>query len=336
MSTIKDIAQYTGLSVATISKYINGGNVLENNRILIAEAIDALDYKVNLAARILKTRRTMTVGILLPSLTTPFFSNICALIESHLKKDGYSIVLCSYYDDPDEEMEKIRFLIHQAVDGIILVPQYIHNSDINAISEIRDRKIPLVLMDRHIPGYECDCVLVDNSNALYNAVEQFIINWHRRIGIITGPPEISTALERRLGYERAHNDYSIPLDPDLVRVGDYSISSGYSAMSELLNMENPPTAVIGTNHEMTMGAITLAYERKMRIPDDISFIGFDEIQLTKIINPPITIVMQPTAEIAKHTAETLLRRMQGDDTMFPRIMRLKTELLIHESIKRLE
>lgn len=336
MSTIKDIAQYTGLSIATISKYINGGNVLENNRALIAEAIDALDYKVNLAARALKTRRTMIVGILLPSLTVPFFSTICASIESHLKKEGYSIVLCSYYNDPKEEIDKIRFLIHQNVDAILLVPQYIGENDITAIKEIRERKVPLVLMDRYIPGYECDRVLVDNSSATYNAVEQFIINGHRRIGIIIGPPDISTAYERRLGYERVHADYSIPLDPDLVRIGDYSISSGYSAMNELLDMQDPPTAVIGTNHEMTMGAITFAYERKMHIPDDISFIGYDEIQLTKIINPPITIVMQPLAEIAKSTAEILLRRIQGDDTLYPQVLRFKTNLLLHESIRRLE
>ncbi len=335
MSTIKDIAQYTGLSIATISKYINGGNVLESNRALIAAAIDALDYKVNLAARVLKTRRTMIVGILIPSLNVPFFSTICASIEEQLKKEGYSIILCSYYEDAGEELEKLRFLLNQSVDGILLVPQHISGEDINAFSELRERKTPLVLMDRSIPGFEGDRVLADNSTATYGAVEQFIINGHKRIGIIIGPPELSTAYERRVGYERVHHDYAIPVDPALIRVGDYSIGSGYSAMSDLLNMDNPPTAVIGTNHEMTMGAITYAYERKMRIPDDISFIGYDEIQLTKIINPPITIVMQPIQEIAELCAKILLKRMQGDDTSFPLVYRLKTNLLMHESIKRI-
>lgn len=336
MSTIKDIAKYTGLSIATISKYINGGNVLESNRALISEAINALDYRVNLAARTLKTRRTTIVGVLLPSLTVPFFSHICSMIEGYLKKEGYSIILCSYYDDPVEEIEKIKFLIHQNVDGIILAPQYLTESDINAIKELREREIPMVLMDRYIPGYECDRVLTDNSNATYNAVEQFIINGHRRIGIIIGPPDISTAYERRLGYERVHCDYSIPVDPALIRIGDYSIGSGYGAMTELLDMENPPTAVIGTNHEMTMGAVACTYERKMHIPNDISFIGYDEIQLTQIINPPLTIVMQPTQDIAKHTAEILLKRMQGDDSSFPQVHRFKTTLLLHESIRSLE
>jgi len=335
MSTIKDIAKCTGLSIATVSKYINGGNVLERNSVLIAEAIEALDYRVNIAARVLKTQRTMIVGVLLPMLTTPFFSNICALIETHLKKEGYSLIVCGYYDDPKEEMEKLRFLINQNVDGILLVPQSISSDEINNIKELHEHKIPFVLMDRYIPEYECDRVLVDNSSATYGAVEQFIINGHRRIGIIIGPPEISTAYERRLGYERVHQDFSIPIDPLLIRIGDYSISSGYSAMSELLDMDAPPTAVIGTNHEMTVGAITLAYERKMHIPDDLSFIGYDEIQLTKIMKPPITVVMQPITDIARHTAEILLKRMHGDNTSFPQVLRLKSELLLHESIKKL-
>ena len=336
MPTMKDIAQYTGLSIATISKYINGGNVLDHNRKLIADAIVALDYQVNLAARALKTRRTMIVGVLLPILITPFFSNICAIVENYLKAEGYSILFCGSYSSPQEEIEKIRFLIHQNVDGILFVPQFADANSINEVKELRERKIPLVLMDRYIADYECDRVLVDNSNATYSAVEQLIINGHKRIGIILGPSDISTAYERRLGYERVHNDYSLPIDPSLIRVGDYSIGSGYRAMNELLDMDSPPTSVIGTNHEMTMGAITFAYERKMRIPDDISFIGYDEIQLTKIMNPPITIVTQPISEIAKYTAEIILKRMRGDYTSFPQVLRLKTELLLHESIKKLD
>lgn len=335
MSTIKDVAQYTGLSIATISKYINGGNVLESNRTLIAEAIDALDYKVNQAARSLKTRRTMTVGTLLPSLNVPFFSGICSMIEEHLKKEGYSIIMCSYYEDPAEELEKLRFLIDQNVDGILLVPQYISAEDIGSIRELREYKTPLVLIDRLIPGFDCDRVLADNSGATYNAVEQFIINGHKRIGFIIGPTEVSTAYERRLGYERVLADYSIPLDPELIRVGDYSIGSGYNAMMELMDMPSPPTAVMGTNHEMTMGAITVALERNMRIPDDVSFIGYDEIQLTKFLNPPVSIVIQPMADIARFSAEILLQRMQGDYTSFPQVLRLKTKFLAHDSIGKL-
>lgn len=334
MSTLKDISQYTGLSIATISKYINGGNVLLENQKLISEAIDLLDYRVNQAARVLKTDRTMIVGVLLPMPITPFFSGICAIMENYLKKEGYSVILCSCAD-PEEEIEKILFFIDQNVDGIVLVPQFISANDINRVKEFRERKTPFVVMDRYIPEYECDRILVDNSNATYNAVEQFITSGHKRIGIILGPSNVSTAYERRLGYERVHDDYYLPIDPVLIRIGDYSISSGYNEMKKLFDMETPPTAVIGTNCEMAIGAITLVFERKMRIPEDISFIGYDEIQFTKIMNSPITTVIQPVPEIAKHTAEILLKRMCGDYTSFPQVIRLKSNLLLHESIKKL-
>ena len=335
MSTIKDVAQYTGLSIATISKYLNGGNVLEENRARIANAIEHLDYRVNLTARSLKTRRTMTVGTLLPSLNVPFFSTICEDIERNLRPYGYSLTLCSYYDDPAEELAKLHQLLKLNTDSILLVPQYITKADICAIRELRERETPLVLMDRYIPDFECDRVLVDNISATYTAIEQLITSGHRRIGLIIGPVDVTTAHERLLGYERVLHDYAIPVDPQLVCTGDYSMGAGHKAMNRLFDMENPPTAVMSTNHEMTMGAITAAYERKKRIPDDISFIGYDEIQLTKVLNPPVSIVLQPVKEIAKRAAELLLLRMRGDYTSFPQIQRLKAELIPRQSVKQL-
>lgn len=238
--------------------------------------------------------------------------------------------ICSYYDDKDEELSKLHFLTGQNVDGIIMVPHYLTAQDAESIPAISERRIPIVLMDRSIDGF--DRVLTDNSSAVHNAVEQLIMYGHRRIGIIIGPQDITTANERKVGYERAHADYSIPVDDELIRVGDYSIGSGYSQMNYLLNMDQPPTAVMGTNHEMTVGAITAAYERKLKIPDDISFIGYDEVQLTKIYNPPITIVLQPMEEIARSTAGLLLRRIRGDYEAYPQIFRLKAELLLHDSV----
>ena len=330
MSTIKDVAQLAGLSIATISKYINGGNVLDDNRRLIADAIEKLDYKVNHAARTLKTNKTMTIGVLLPSINTPFFATICANIEQQLQLEGFSMFICSYYDDPEEELNKVRFFIDKNVDGILFVPHSVTADDLMSIAEIQERKTPIVLMDRSIDGF--DRVLTDNSSAVHTAVEKLIISGHRRIGIIIGPDDITTANERKIGYERVHADYSIPIDRELIRVGDYSIGSGYEQMNALLSMEDPPTAVMGTNHEMTVGAITAAYERKLIIPDDISFIGYDEIQLTRIFNPPITTVLQPMEKIALNAAELILMRIRGDYSSYPQVIRLKTEMLEHESI----
>jgi len=327
MATIKDVAQYTGLSIATISKYLNGGNVLEDNRKRIGEAIEILDYKVNHAARSLKTNKTMTVGILLPSLSTPFFSLICADIEPLLKNHGYSMIVCSYHDDPAEEIRKLQFLQALNIDGIIVVPSSITADELIAL------KTPVVLMDRSIPGL--DSVVTDNITAVHDAVEELIIHGHRRIGMIVGPLTVTTAFERKLGYERAFTDYNLPVDESLIRVGGYDIASGYQEMTELLNMDCPPTAVMASSHDITVGAIMAAYERKLKIPDDISFVGYDEEQITKVFNPPVTTVLQPLQEIAQNVTELLVRRMSGDYSGHPQLIRLKTTLLRHQSIGKI-
>lgn len=332
MSTIKDVAKFTGLSISTISKYINGGNVLDENKALIDNAILTLDFKVNQAARSLKTSKTMTVGALLPTLSVSFFSGILSNIEEYLQREGYSMIICNYNNDEELEMRKLKFLIEKQVDGIILVPERLDATAVNAISEIRERKTPLVLMDRSIQGLEYDRVLVDNSGISYAAVEHLIVNGHRRIGLMMGPQDISTAYERMLGYQRVLADYSIPIDHSLMQLGDYSFESGYRMFSDLMDLQVPPTAIFATNSDMTLGAITAAYERKLKIPQDVSFIGYDEIQLTRVINPPITIVVQPMELIAKNTASILLQRMHEDYSSFPTVSRLKGDLLLYESV----
>ncbi len=335
MSNIKDVARLTGLSISTISKYINGGNVLEENRALIDHAIHTLDFKVNQAARSLKTSKTMTVGALLPSLSVSFFSSLFSLIEDHLRKQGYSLIVCSYNNDPEQELNKIKFLVSKQVDGIIFVPERVNVEKVNAIKEIYTHKVPLVLLDRFMTGLDYDRILVDNSGVSYAAVEHLLVNRHRRVGIMMGPNDISTGYERTLGYQRVLADYSIPLDPSLMLLGDYSYESGYRLFCEFMDMSDPPTAIFVTNYDMTIGAVTAAFERKLKIPQDISFIGFDEIRLTKMFNPPLSIVIQPIELIAEQTANTLVQRMREDYASFPLMMRLKAELLLNESVATL-
>lgn len=332
-TTIKDIAKYTGLSISTISKYLNGGNVLERNKKLIEEAIQTLDFKVNEMARGLRTNRTMTVGVLIPSLENIFFTSIVSNIESMLLKEGYSTIVCDYKEDPRLEEKKLQFLLDKMVDGIVLMP--VPGND-NLVKEIIARGTPLVLIDRLVNDVDCDVVLVDNLNASYNAVEQLIIRGHRRIGIIVGPQNIYTAQERLKGYIRVFEDYKLKVDPNLIKYGDYQIESGYHLLQELMKIEPPPTAVYVTNYEMTIGSIIAINENNIRIPDDISFIGFDNQDLTRIVKPALSIVVQPVQQIGETAAKILLKRMRKDQKGFPLVTRLKTELLLRDSIKKVE
>lgn len=331
-ATIKDVAKYAGVSIATVSKYINGGRVREKNRQRIEEAIKALDFKVNELARGLKTNRTMTVGVLIPSLENIFFTSIISYMENILLQNRYSTIVCDYRNDVELEKIRFEFLIDKMVDGIIIVP---HGEDIVYINKAFEKNIPVVLIDRMIKGIECDVVLADNLNASYDAVEQLIVRGHRRIGIICGPKNIYTTQERLKGYIRVHEDYSLEIDNRLIKFGNYDVESGYNLLLELLEETPPPSAVFVTNYEMTLGAVMAVNEKNIRIPQDLSLIGFDNIQLAKIVKPSLSIITQPIQQIGETAASILLKRMKGNYNNFPSVYRLKTELLLRESIRRL-
>ncbi|MFW6016658.1 MAG: LacI family DNA-binding transcriptional regulator [bacterium] len=328
-TTMNDVAKEAGVSVATVSKYINGGNVLDRNEKAIQAAIDLLDYEINQIARGLKTNSTKTVGVLIPSFKNIFFTTIISDIEEKLRQEGYSIIVCDYREDSDLEKEKLKFLLNKRVDGIIMVPT---SNDIDHIKNIYEKKIPIVLIDRMIDGLECDVVAVDNINASYNSVEELIKNGHQRIGIICGPKDIYTTNDRLKGYYRVMEDYNIDIKKEMIQFSDYKIEGGYDSFNKLMNLNNPPTAIFVTNYEMTLGSVIAINENNINIPTDLSIIGFDNIQLAKIVNPSLSIVVQPMNEIGDKVAEIILKRLKGDCSDFPEIYRLKTELLIKESV----
>jgi len=328
-ATMKDVAEYAGLSIATVSKYINGIKVREENKKRIDEAIKALDFRVNEIARGLKTKKTATVGVLIPSLENIFATSIVSKVESILLQYGYSTIVCDYRHNKELENRKFDFLRNKQVDGIILVPYGISESK---IIEALKEGVPVILIDRSIRGVDCDVVLTDNLNAAYNALELLITKGHRRIGIICGPQDIYTAQERLKGYIRIHEDYELEIDEALIKYGDYEIQSGIALMNEFLDQQNPPSAVFVTNYEMTLGAIMALNSRSIAVPDEISIIGFDNIQLANVVKPKLSIVVQPMQQIGEFAANLLIKRMKGDNSGFPAMMRLKTEILEGDSV----
>lgn len=332
MATIKDVARLAGVSIATVSKYLNGGNVLDKNKRNIDKAIEELNYRINVMARGLKTNKSMTVGILIPSLTNLFFTTIVSSVENTLSEKGYSTIICDYREESQLEQEKLNFLASKNVDGIIMVPSSLENNEL-----IRDvmKTIPVVMLDRKVADIECDVVLTDNINGSYDAVEQLIARGHKRIGIICGPKKHYTAIERLRGYERVHDDYGINMDQSLIRYGDYQIESGHQEILNLLKLPVPPTAVFVTNYEMTLGAIMGINKVDIKMPEDLSLIGYDNLQLAKIIKPSLSIVTQPTNEIGKTAAKVLLLRMKQESNTNPGIYRLKSNVIINESVKQL-
>ncbi len=326
MSTIKDVARVTGLSLATISKYINGGNVREANRVCIEQAIEKLGYRVNRNARSLKTNRTMTIGVVMPTLCIPFFGDVLSALDARLREAGYTTFACSYDFDKALEIEKLHTLSNNNVDGIVLIAEDISAEEIENITRSGERNTPVILVDRTIPNFVCDSVVIDNLNATYAAVEHMITRGHHRIGIIVAPQNISTAFERLTGYRRALMDYGISVDEALVLQGNNDFESGQRLFDVFMDMEDPPTALCVTNYDMTVGAITAAHERGIVLGRDMGFFGFDALDVSRIVSPQLPVVEQPTELMGRRAGELMLKRLSGDQENFPEVLRLKSTL----------
>ncbi|MDK2902238.1 MAG: LacI family transcriptional regulator [Clostridiales bacterium] len=331
-ATIKDVAALAQVSVGTVSRYLNGYEVSEINKRKIDEAIRRLDFKLNPVARSLKTSKSMTVAVVVPALANVFSMSIIEGIERHLDQYGYSVIVCDSQSDVQKEKAKLQFVKDKYVDGVVIMPT---GSDGTHITEVLGDEIPSVLMDRLVENAKLDAVLVDNVNAVYQAVERLITLGHRRIGMITGPKHIYTARERQEGYRRVFVDYNLPMDENLIRYGDYTEDTGYKLINELMRLDYPPTAVFVANYEMTIGAIMAVNELGIQIPDQLSLIGFDQLELSKIVRPSLSVVVQPMAEIGQKAAEMLYQRMRGNRDNFPQVIRLKANFIDGQSIKRI-
>jgi LacI family transcriptional regulator len=332
MPTIKDVARVSGLSVGTVSRYLNGSKLKKENMEKIEKAIRDLGYKVNPMARALKTNQTYTIGALVPSMTDVFSNQVIEGIDSTLARMDYSLIISSSRNSVDIEKKKLEFLKEKRVDGIILMPV---SNEGSHVAEIIKEGMPLVLIDRLLEGVDCDAVVSDNINGAYRAVEYLINKGHRRIGIISGPSNIFTARERFNGYVRALNDYKIPLDESLIVYGKYEKGGGLEGIKKLLSMEDGPTAVFATNYETTVTSVKYMLENGIKIGEDVSFYGFDNSDIFRLLKPSITTVTQPMHEIGKEAMEILDKRITGNYDFYPLIKRLKTKPVEGNSVKSL-
>ena len=323
MATIKDVAQMAGVSISTVSKYINGGNVRQENLDAIRNAIEVLDYRVNPFARSLKTQRSKSIGILLPEITAPFFGSVVASLDQTFRESGYHTLISCYSSSHGLERDNLSYLISHGIDGLIYAPEDLSSEEYYELTA--NCNIPMVQMDRMIQGVESDTVLVDNADAVYTAVSHLIQQGHRRVAIIAGPKQVYSAKERLVGYLRALSDNGILYDDNLVISDQYNFATGYKAIDALLQLPDPPTAIFATNYDFTMGLITSIRERGLSIPDQIDIFGFDSVKVCSMMNPPIPVVHQPEEEIGRIAATYLIDRLSGY-TGAPRISRLKCNI----------
>ncbi len=307
-ATIRDVKEKTGLSLATISKYLNGGNVLPENKALIDAAVKELHYEVNEIARGLVKNKTKTVGVLIYDISSFFSSNVLHFIGQELRKQGYAMMICDSCNDVEVEEQNLRFLLGRKVDGIIVLPV---NYSGTFLRPAKEAGIPVVLLDRELQDETFDCVCIDNRVAAFRAVDVLIKNHHEKIAIIGSDSEI-TGIERYQGYKDAMEQAGLPVREEYVKLSRFDLREGYEKMKALLEMQDRPTAVFLSNYETALGAVTALNETNTSCPEDISLFGFDDLLVSKVVRPKLWLVAQPIETLCANAVRILLQRI-GDE-----------------------
>ncbi|WP_042352858.1 LacI family DNA-binding transcriptional regulator [Bacillus massiliigorillae] len=325
---IKDVAEKSGVSTATVSHVINGTRYVSDE---VSEKVKAamkeLNYTPNPIARSLRSHQSYLVGLIIPvknpaDMANLFFMAIAQGIESILTKNGYKLILCNSYEDIEVEKEHIQMFNAQLVDGLILAPS---GEDYRNLTE----QYPVVFIDRKPKVYQGDCVLANNCQGAFEATEYLIKQGHKKIGFINGNGGLTTDRARLEGYQKALLKHGIIYDKNYVKEDCVSVEHGYSLTKELVEQKDV-SAVFIANNILTMGAISYFQECHINIPDELAIIGFDDYEWTKIINPPLSCVRQPAFEIGQKAAEVLLERIANNDAPSGEYL-LDTSLIVRKS-----
>lgn len=333
--TIDDIARMAGVSKATVSRVINhkAEGVGDETRNRVQQLIDDLDYKPNLLARGIVTSKTKTIGLIIPDITNPFFPEIIKSVESYANENGYAVIFGNTDFSLQKEESYISTFIAKRVDGIVLTSVAGNASTIH--SRLQKYNVPCVLLDRSMEHMEYGAgVFVDNEYALFMACEYLIRNNNKEIAFISGPMELSTSRERLEGYTTALLQYGIPYNKQLIRYGNYTLESGYQAVLDLYNDKVSFTGIIAANDIMAIGAMRALKKLGFHVPDDVEVIGFDNIEFSAMVDPPLTTIQQPVYQMGQVATKILLTLIDGKEPEL-RLVRLQPSIVLRSTTKKL-
>ena len=309
--TIKDVAKKAAVGLGTVSRVLNNHpSVNEDTRRRVLEAIRELDYNPNAIARSLKAKQTKSIGVMIPDISSAFYPEIVRGVEDVASEYKYNIILCNTDLRRDAEKQTLVMLKEKKVDGIIFMSNTI---DETLIEEFNKINIPIVLVATKDVEESFSCVTIDNEAAAFTAVNYLCNLGHRQIGLIAGPSDDPNAgVPRIQGYKKALKANDIQLDERLITYGNYSYRSGFEMMGRLLSYEALPTAVFAASDTMAVGAASAILRAGYRIPEDISVIGFDGIDIAEFFYPPITTIKQPRYQMGARGMHRLMKLINGE------------------------
>lgn len=325
MATISEVALRAGVSTATVSRHLRGERVRQADRVLAA--IEELGYRPTVAAQSLRSGIHYAVAMVVPDITNPYFASVAKGVESVLRDTPYRIFLANTDESPDLEDTILRGVASR-VDGIILAPA-VENEETPL--SVRAEGRPIVLVDRELSDKSFDSVLVDNIGGATAAARHLLDLGHREIALISGPLVNTPGRLRYDAFLAALADAGVTPPPHYREVADFREAGGYEAMLRLLDLPAPPTAVFCANNVMTVGCLKAVADRWLSVPADISVIGFDDLDLGVLLNPPLTVIDRPAEEQGAAAGRLLLARLSGARSEVPERIVLPTRLLARAS-----
>ncbi|WP_043264212.1 LacI family DNA-binding transcriptional regulator [Streptomyces sp. CT34] len=308
MANIKDVAERAGVSVATVSRVLNGNSPVAETRERVLAAVRELGYRPNNVARALRTARTGALGLVISDLTNPFFTELADAVEDAARSLGYSLVIGNAGERPEQQDDYIRTLLDRRIDGLLVSSAGTGSA---MLREVVASGTPLVLLDRTVPGIDAPCVRADGRAALTDLAAH-LAALGRRPAIIVAPAGTPTGDERLELFRAALAAHGIPLPDE--RVGatpDLQPTGGRRVMSDLLDLPEPPDAVLATDNLMALGAMDELRARGLRVPDDMALVVYDDVPWFAHTDPPLTAIAQPTRDLGRAAVHALLERVEG-------------------------
>lgn len=303
MTNIKMIARKAGVSISTVSRVMNGSKpVSEDLQKRVLDAVKQMNYKPNSIARSLILNKTNLIGVVVPDVSNSFHAQLLSGIESYAAQEDYGVIICNVYRNWDKQQKYFNLMTERHVDGIILL----HDNTLEEISNFQKIcSTPLVFASVPVKGASIPFVGIDEIQAAYDAVSHLISKGHENIGLIFGECYALGEL-RKEGYCRALEDHGIRLREAVMVHRPSGVEYGYQAMEQLLDLDDHPTAVFCVSDEMAVGALDCVLDRGLKVPDDVSLIGFDDIDLSQVVRPKLTTVHQPIYDIGREAARLLI------------------------------
>nr|WP_239534033.1 LacI family DNA-binding transcriptional regulator [Thalassobacillus pellis] len=301
--TIKDVAKAANVSISTVSRVLNNsGYTSANVKERVNKAVEELKFQKNMVATAMIKKQTQTFGLIIPDIKNIFYGELTRAIEDKAHKLGFNVILCNTDNDLEKESEYLNFLIRKGIDGIIFSTPETNDMNVREVMKSRP-DLPIIILGSKVKNVRLDEVLVDNFEGSYTATRHLIDLGHERIGYIGGQPDSYSTIERQRGYLAALEDNGITSNPTYIELDEFKIDSGFEKGKKLLAEEDRPTAIFAANDAIAVGVYKAARELGLRIPEDLSVIGFDDSQFAEIVFPELTTIRTPIAQMGEKTVE---------------------------------